>query len=112
MARSKKAEKEEAKVAEADKIAEVDKIAEADKAEETDKADEENKSEEADKFAEVKAVGVSVQLNQTHPHSSYGRAGYRFYKDKVVDISLSELTAEQIQQLDADPYLTVIFITE
>lgn len=58
------------------------------------------------------AVGVSIKLRITHPHDSYGRAGYRFGKSEPVEIDLDALTDEQLDALNDDPWLEITYLTD
>lgn len=58
------------------------------------------------------ANAVFVQLKTIHPHSSYGRVGYRFNKAESIRIALEDLTDGQLDMLTEDPWLDVIFSAE
>lgn len=60
----------------------------------------------------IEPVAVAIRLNTAHPQASYGRCGYRFFKDKDVEIPMSELDGDLIWVLENDPYLQLTFITE
>lgn len=83
----------------------------------SDSADSANATDE--KVADAKADGAVIQpiafeitLKAIHPQASYGRCGYRFTKDKAVEIPFDALTGEQIIALSQDPYLELVPICE
>ena len=59
--------------------------------------------------AEFTPRAVFVRLHDMHPHNSYGRAGYRFNKTEEVEILMSDLTEEQVLELNNDPWLECYF---
>lgn len=83
----------------------------------SDSADSANATDE--KVADAKADGAVIQpiafeitLKAIHPQASYGRCGYRFTKDKAVEIPFDALTGEQIIALSQDPYLEFVPVVE
>lgn len=64
------------------------------------------------KANEFVATGVAVKLRDIHPHDSYGRAGFRFYKTDVVEMPLDVLSDEQMLDLVDDPWLEVTYLTD
>ncbi|MBR0574077.1 MULTISPECIES: hypothetical protein [Pasteurellaceae] len=61
---------------------------------------------------EVDFKAIEVTLRSTHPNESYGRAGYRFFKDKAVLIEAEDVDIDLLNTLETDPYLAVEFIAE
>ena len=59
--------------------------------------------------AEFTPRAVFVRLRDMHPRNSYGRAGYRFNKIEDVEILMSDLTEEQVLELNDDPWLECHF---
>ncbi len=83
----------------------------------SDSADSANVTDE--KVADAKADGevihpiaFEITLKAIHPQASYGRCGYRFTKDKAVEIPFDALTGEQIIALSQDPYLEFVPVVE
>ncbi|QGM80665.1 hypothetical protein [Otariodibacter oris] len=60
----------------------------------------------------IEPVAFDITLKAIHPQSSYGRCGYRFFKDEPVRIESNNLTPEQIRVLVSDLYLDVVPVTE
>lgn len=59
--------------------------------------------------AEFTPRAVFVRLRDMHPRDSYGRAGYRFNKIDEIEILVSDLTEEQVLELNDDPWLECHF---
>lgn len=83
----------------------------------SDSADSTNATDE--KVVDAKADGAVIQpiafeitLKTIHPQASYGRCGYRFTKEKAVEIPFNALTGEQIIALSQDPYLEFVPVVE
>lgn len=83
----------------------------------SDSADSANATDE--KVADAKADGevihpiaFEITLKAIHPQASYGRCGYRFTKEKAVEIPFNALTGEQIIALSQDPYLEFVPVVE
>ncbi|MFT0806353.1 hypothetical protein U0W77_11175 [Avibacterium paragallinarum] len=60
----------------------------------------------------INPIAYAIKLRAIHPHDSYGRCGYRFYKDKETTIPASDLTGEQVLTLAEDPWLELIPVCE
>ncbi len=91
----------------------------AEKAEKEKLTAELDKEGEDEKVADAKVDGELIQpiafeitLKAIHPQASYGRCGYRFTKDKAVEIPFDALTGEQIIALSQDPYLEFVPVVE
>ncbi len=65
-----------------------------------------------DDSALINPIAFDVKLKSIHPQATYGRCGYRFNKETVVEIPREALTGEQIVTLAEDPYLEFIPVTE
>lgn len=77
------------------------------------KGDESDNKDEHLKGGEViNPIAYAIKLRSIHPHDSYGRCGYRFYKDKESVISAKELTGEQVITLAEDPWLELVPVCE
>lgn len=79
-------------------------------------ADETDRTLEDDKLVEggqvINPITYVVKLRAIHPHDSYGRCGYRFYKDKETEIPACDLMDEQALTLAEDPWLELIPVCE
>ena len=91
----------------------------AEKAEKEKLTAELGKKGEDEKVADAKADGelihpiaFEITLKAIHPQASYGRCGYRFTKEKAVEIPFDALTGEQIIALSQDPYLEFVPVVE
>lgn len=91
----------------------------AEKAEKEKLTAELGKEGEDEKVADAKADGelihpiaFEITLKAIHPQASYGRCGYRFTKEKAVEIPFDALTGEQIIALSQDPYLEFVPVVE
>lgn len=60
----------------------------------------------------IDPIAYAIKLREIHPHESYGRCGYRFYKNKETEIPAENLTPEQILTLAEDPWLELIPVCE
>lgn len=60
----------------------------------------------------INPIAYAVKLRAIHPHDSYGRCGYRFYKDKETEIPANDLTGEQVLTLAEDPWLELVPVCE
>ncbi|MDE3973371.1 transcriptional regulator [Glaesserella parasuis] len=116
MAKKAKAEKEK-RTAELEKGGADETKDTAGNSLQSDSADSANATDE--KVADAKADGevihpiaFEITLKAIHPQASYGRCGYRFTKDKAVEIPFDALTGEQIIALSQDPYLELVPICE
>lgn len=56
----------------------------------------------------IEPIAYVVKLRSIHPGDSYGRCGYRFYKDKEVTIPARDLRSGKILTLAEDPWLELI----
>ncbi|MDP8171545.1 hypothetical protein QJU96_09655 [Pasteurella skyensis] len=64
------------------------------------------------KIIDVVLSAISVTLRDTHPQNSYGRAGYRFFKDKAVVIEADDVNADLLTKLQNDHYLDIEYLTQ
>ncbi|MEE6030335.1 hypothetical protein [Avibacterium paragallinarum] len=60
----------------------------------------------------INPIAYAIKLRAIHPHDSYGRCGYRFYKDKETEIPANDLTGEQVLTLAEDPWLELVPVCE
>lgn len=60
----------------------------------------------------IQPIAFEITLKAIHPQASYGRCGYRFTKEKAVEIPFDALTGEQIIALSQDPYLEFVPVVE
>lgn len=60
----------------------------------------------------INPIAYAIKLRSIHPHDSYGRCGYRFYKDKETEIPANDLTGEQVLTLAEDPWLELVPVCE
>lgn len=79
-------------------------------------ADETDRTLEDEKLVEggqvINPIAYAIKLRAIHPHDSYGRCGYRFYKDKETEIPANDLTGEQVLTLAEDPWLELVPVCE
>lgn len=60
----------------------------------------------------IDPIAFEIKLKSIHPQATYGRCGYRFNKETVVEIPREALTGEQIITLAEDPYLEFVPVVE
>lgn len=69
-------------------------------------------TEEVNEGDVIEPVAFHIVLKAHHPHTDYGRCGYRFNKTEPLEIARADLTDEQIITLAADPWLEFVPVVE
>lgn len=60
----------------------------------------------------IEPVAFHIVLKAHHPHTDYGRCGYRFNKTEPLEIARADLTDAQIIMLAEDPWLEFVPVTD